>query len=325
MRRTLAIIFAILIASPAHAQWARQLLVVFGRGTIPTRLPKQKNRVPPLVNPGIARVVLIVLENGDPDVAAEEPFLRDRAADGMLMREYYAVAHPSQPNYIAMISGSIAGTNGDFSPILHRPHLGDLLPGRWKAYAEDYPGGETCSFVRSDGAYVRRHVPFLNFAGVDCHAIVRLNSDRTTRTVSRNEPPLRDVVSVTSALRNDIENGTLPSFAMIIPNLEDDGHAPSNTHNANAWLTRYFAPLLDDPRFTKDTAFVLTFDEDEHTSASHPNRVFTVIWGDHVVQGVNDDVYDHDDLFLTIAALLGVTPLPETDESDSRPIVGIWR
>jgi len=316
---------AIAAAPSMHAQLEEGVLSLIGRGTIRTPLPKPKNLVAPFVDPGVAHVVLIVLENAGPADAERQSFLIDRADAGMLLTEYYAVAHPSLPNYVAMISGSIAGTNGDLHRTLHRSHLGDLLPNRWKVYAEDYPASGECSEVSRDGAYVRRHVPFLSFEGVDCHAIVRLNSDRTTRRVSSAPPPPRDVVSVTKALRDDIANGTLPAFALVVPNLEDDGHGPSDIANANDWLTRYFAPLLSDPAFTKDTVFILTFDEDEHVNASHPNRVFAVVWGDHVLQGTDGDVYDHEDLFLTIAALLHVAPLPQTDENDSRPISGIWK
>jgi len=328
MRARLPIVLlfvASVIAPPANAQVRIGVLSLFGRGTIPTPLPKPKNPVAPFVDPGVAHVVLIVLENEGPSEAEQQSFLIDRVNEGMLMTEYYAVAHPSQPNYVAMISGSIAGTNGDLRRTLHRSHLGDLIPNRWKVYAEDYPGSSgECADATRDGAYVRRHVPFLSFACVDCRGIVRLNSDASTRRVGSAPPPPRDVVSVTKALRDDIANGTLPAFALIIPNLEDDGHSPSNLANANDWLTRYFAPLLSDERFTKDTVFIVTFDEDEHVNADHPNRVYAVVWGDRVLHGTDGDVYDHEDLFLTIAALLHVAPLPETDEPDSRPISGIW-
>jgi hypothetical protein len=227
-----------------------------------------------------------------------------------------------------MVSGSLAGTNGNSMVTLDRQNLGSVLPGRWKVYAEDYPAPadpSQCNFTKSHGQYVRRHVPFLSFKDVDCRGIVRLNADTTPAEVNRTIPPPRDPLRVTKALRDDIAGGTLPDFAMIIPNLTDDGHDPSNLANANDWLTRYIAPLLGDPAFTRDTVFILTFDEDDHRGSSHPNRVYTVLWGDHVRQGTNADLYDHEDLYLTIAALLGVKEPLQTDEPDSRPIGGIWK
>lgn len=292
----------------------------------PLRMPRSSDVASDA--PRVRRVVLIILENGNPVEAAKQPFLVERAKEGMVLEQYHGVAHPSQPNYIAIASGSLAGTSGNSMVTLDRPNLGTLLPNRWKVYAEDYPAPSdlaACNFVTSDGQYVRRHVPFLSFRDVDCRGVVRLNADVTPRTPSATLPPPRDPMAVTKALRDDIRNGTLPDFAMIIPNLTDQGHDPSNMANANDWLTRYIAPLLSDPAFTTDTVFMLTFDEDEHRTASHPNRVFMVLWGDHVKQGTNDDVYDHEDLYLTIAAVLGVTPLPATEEKGARPFGGIWR
>jgi phosphatidylinositol-3-phosphatase len=73
--------------------------------------------------------VLIILENGSPDEAKSQLFMIDRANEGMVLDKYFAVAHPSQPNYIALVSGSLAGTNGDSTPTLHRDHLGMRIRG----------------------------------------------------------------------------------------------------------------------------------------------------------------------------------------------------
>lgn len=319
---------AVVLSSPAEGGPGHQLLSLFGHGTIRTHLRHAKNEVPAFAVTGARHVVLMILENGSPEDARRQPFMIERAKEGMVLDQYFAVAHPSQPNYIALVSGTLAGTNGDRTGTLRGDHLGKHLPGRWKAYAEDYPrsaSAHVCSDAKQDGAYVRRHVPFLTFEGVDCTAIVRLNSDDTPRKVSTAMPSPRDLVRVTQALRDDIARDTLPAFAMIIPNLTDDGHSPSNMANANDWLSRYVTPLLHDPAFTKDTVFILTFDEDDNEDDGKPNQVYTVVWGDHVKQGRNADIYDHEDLFLTIAALLHVSPLPPAEEPHSRPIGGIWK
>ena len=276
-----------------------------------TPLPKPRNEVPALSAAGVARVVVIVLENGDPREAERQPFMRARAAEGTVFTSYFGVAHPSQPNYIAMISGSTADATDNDPVTLDRPHIGNVLGDRWRVYADDYPALDgRCNLIVKKDLYVRRHVPFLSFADVQrgtCSQVVRLNTA---------EDPVR-------ALRSDIEQNTLPAFALIVPNLQHDGHAPFTMKDANDWLAANIEPLLGVPAFTKDTVFVLTFDED-HTRNAHSNRVYTVIWGDHVRQGTNDDVYNHYDLLATIAALLGVTP-PTFQEPGVRPIGGIWR
>src|SRR2546430_1860743 len=104
-----------------------------------TPLPQARNPVPPFDAAGVRHVVLIILENGNPAKAAQQSFMKDRAAEGMLLTRYFAVAHPSQPNYVALISGSTAGALTDSPIALHRPHLGRILGDRWRVYADDYP------------------------------------------------------------------------------------------------------------------------------------------------------------------------------------------
>src|SRR3954470_7356241 len=63
-----------------------------------TPLPHARGPVPPFDAKNVRRVVLIVLENGNPATAAKQSFLQARAAEGMVLTQYFAVAHPSQPN-----------------------------------------------------------------------------------------------------------------------------------------------------------------------------------------------------------------------------------
>ena len=298
---------------------ASVIVALAALGAQRTPLPVPRDPVVPFVGTGVSRVVLVVLENGDPESASRQPFMKDLADTGMVLTSYYAVAHPSQPNYVAMISGSTAGAMTDNNIRLPkgRKHLGNILPvGTWRVYAENYPAliGR-CNLVKqgtgTDGLYVRRHVPFLSFADVQdgpCTEIVRLNTGKD------------DV----GALKADISNKRLPLFSMIIPNLKHDGHEPSNLANANAWLMDNLKPLLQDRRFTDGLVFIVTFDEDDSAKSSNGNRVFTAVWGDHVKVGTSSDVYDHEDLLATIAALLAVAP-PPFDEKGVRPIGGIWK
>lgn len=296
------------------ARWLALLLLAIcltAEGATLTPLPKTRDPVPPLTVTGVERVVLIVLENGNPTRAAAQRFMLDRSSEGMAFSNYFGVAHPSQPNYIAMISGSTAGALTDRSITLRkRQHIGQVLGTRWRVYADDYPATPgRCNLVRQEGDYVRRHIPFLSFDDVQkstCAQIVRLNG------------PAGPV----AALQDDIARHTLPAFAMVIPNLRHDGHEPASLKDANDWLMANIAPLLANPAFTVGTVFMLTFDEDD-TSSRNSNRIFTLFWGDHVRHGTTADVYNHEDLLATIAALLKVPP-PPFDEPGVRPIGGIW-
>ena len=307
-----------LIALPLAA--GVQSAINRSRHTVDTSSTEPRKAEVPTIpaNLGVKRVLLIILENGDPSAAEsghDMKFLPFLAKSGTELKQYYAVAHPSQPNYIALISGRIDDVkHGDDMVVLNRPHLGQALGGdRWKVYAEDYPAfPDACNLDQKaldPLGYARRHVPFLSFCDVivsDCHQIV----NETARL---------------KTLKADIEHNTFPDFALLIPNLHHDGHFPSDMGDADEWLQANLKPLLtNNAAFTKDLLVILTFDEDDHTDASHPNRVFTVLWGDHVLHRTDDnDVYDHYDLLATIEAVLNVTspPLPP----GSRPIGGIWK
>jgi acid phosphatase len=284
---------------------------------LPASMKTAEAKVVPMpANIGAKRVLLVILENGDPKDAESKtkPFLRFLARTGAVLDPYFAVAHPSQPNYIALISGSIVDVpNGDDMVTVDRDHLGKVLGERWRAYVEDYPAQtKKCNLVETSGGpgkYAKRHVPFLNFLDVqkgDCHQVIAEDEHL-------------------SRLASDMKGGSLADFSLLIPNLKHDGHTPSNMTIADDWLRRNLKPLLiKKPTWTKNLVVIVTFDEDDHTDATHENKVFTVLWGDHVLhRRVTDAVYDHYDLLATIEALLHVQrpALP----ARSRPIGGIWK
>lgn len=229
----------------------------------------------------ITHVFVVVLENTDAADAEKQPFLARLIREGTYLRNYHGVAHPSQPNYIAMVSGSTHGVTDDAPVRVRAGHLGDLLEARgltWKTYAEDYAG--QCNLDAAHGLYARKHVPFLSFANIqDDHERC------STHVVNAGE------------LWADVASHSLPSFSLYVPNQNDDGHE-TGVQYADQWLQNHFGPLLDDPGFTDGLLFVVTFDED----ASYANnRVATVLWGTRVRRGAQSSQrYDHYALLRTI-------------------------
>ncbi len=169
-------------------------------------------------------------------------------------------------------------------------HLGDLLEERgltWRAYAENYPGNcylGVAAGSPSSGQYVRRHVPFLNFVNVQ---------NNRQRCIDR-------VVDAT-VLDADIATGTLPSFALYIPNNRNNGH-DTGVAVADQWLQSRFRTLLADPRFISDMLFMVTFDESA-TFLDAP--VYIVFAGPPVAVGrTSTHNYDHYSLLRTIEEFL---------------------
>jgi hypothetical protein len=257
--------------------------------------PRQRAvRHPSSLPPPVSHIVVIVLENTDAAAAARQPFLSRLIREGAWLRNYHGIAHPSQANYIAMTAGDTYGVHDDRNITLDVFHLGDLFEQNdrtWKTYVESYPGN--CSRTDTD-LFVRRHVPFLNYRNVQ--------SDRAR--CNAHVVQARD-------LDADIATGTLPNYALYIPDDHNNGHDTS-IEVADRYLENRFGPLLNDPRFTRGLLLVVTFDE----SASYDhNDVLTVLWGERVRRGAVSDVrYDHYNLLRTIEEVFGTGTLGKRDD-----------
>src|SRR5579862_2196828 len=67
----------------------------------------------PATTQSFSKIMIVVLENTDYDDALEQPFLASLAKRGMLLTNFTAETHPSQPNYIALVSGSTYDVTSD--------------------------------------------------------------------------------------------------------------------------------------------------------------------------------------------------------------------
>jgi hypothetical protein len=165
------------------------------------------------VLPDFAHVFVIMLENrgyGQIIGNAHAPFLNHLATTTGLATKYTGVAHPSQPNYLAAISGGTFGVQDDNDVTLHVPNLVDQLEehGRtWKAYMQSINqcASPLDSFCGND-RYARKHNPFVSFADIQS------SSSRMRRIVD------------TSALATDLANGQVANFVWISPDQCHDMH-----------------------------------------------------------------------------------------------------
>jgi phosphatidylinositol-3-phosphatase len=232
-------------------------------------------------------VVVVVFENKDPSQldARSAPTFASLGRRYARITRYTGVAHPSLPNYLALVSGSTQGIHTDCRTCSFRgPTLGDQLTSvglAWAAYAEGYP---------SSPRFAKKHVPFLYFPHGADHVF----------PLARFKP------------------GALPEFALVVPDLCHDMHdCPVAT--GDAWLKRFVPPLLALP----NTVVFVVFDEGA-TAEGGGGGVVALALGTAVRPGaVFAGPTNHYGLLRTIEDAWLLPRLGRAESATS--IQGIWR
>src|SRR5712691_8146715 len=113
-------------------------------------------------------VFIIMMENtgyksliGNPNA----PWVNSAAATSGLATNYFGVAHPSQPNYIAATSGSTNGVINDDDKTINVSNIVDQLEANgktWKAYMQSLSLCATkLDHACGNQLYERKHNPFV--------------------------------------------------------------------------------------------------------------------------------------------------------------------
>lgn len=234
----------------------------------------------------IQRMFVIWLENTDYDKAAGQEDLQWLASQGIILDNYWALTHPSEPNYVASVGGDYFSLNDDRFIALpsNVSTVVDLLDTKgisWAEYQEHMPYTGFQGFNYSNqqtfaNDYVRKHNPLVIYD-----------------SVATNASRLANIKNFTM-FQNDLEAKTLPQFAHITPNMTNDGH-DTTIQVAGSWSKSFLQPLLENDYFMEDTLVVLTFDENDTYSIK--NKVYTILLGgaipDHLKGTTDSTYYDH--------------------------------
>lgn len=277
-------------------------------------------------------VLVIMFENQYRTYVLRNPYMRKLARRGIDLTNFFGVMHPSQTNYIASIAGELCNVtfDGHIRPLLPQRTIVDLLeeapgPLRWRAYMESYiPQAQpwTPDLLPVDASpYYVRHNPFASFA-----------------SIVQNQARWRHIEDE-SALFSDLLNGTFPEYAWFTPNIWNDGHyldglhqeakprAPGLVDQLARWLEGFFDRLrFPGPRshLPPRTLVVVTFDEADYEATweednaspyDGPNQAYTVLLGDTIRPGVEEEGYNHYSLLRTIEVNFGLGSLGKNDAS----------
>jgi phosphatidylinositol-3-phosphatase len=274
----------------------------------PTPTPGPSPSPTPTPVPAVDHVFLILLENhgfiqviGSPFM----PYLNSLANQHALATNYFANTHPSIGNYFMLTTGNIETNNDAFPGTVSSdsiPRAFAAAGKTWRAYMESLPStGYTGGDVYP---YFKHHNPFAYMTDV-------LGSSAE----------LAKMVPFTQ-LTADLGAGTVPNFAFIAPNAEDDAHdCPTGGSAcldsdkltaADNWLKANIDPLINSAALA-NSVFIIVFDEDEFdlVSVNGGGNVAMVMVGSHVKAGFKSTtLYQHQSTLRLVMDLLRVADHP---------------
>ena len=256
--------------------------------------------------PPIRHVFVIVLENkGFSETfgaGSQAPYLsKTLTAQGQLLANYYAVAHLSLPNYIAMVSGQAANSATQSDCQLYT----DVMPGT--IGADGQAVGQGCVYpspvktvadqLRAKGLSWRGYMQDMGNSATEpktCRHPALNSQDKTQSAkvgdqyAARHNPfvyfhsiiddPANCNANVVPLDRLPGDLGSTPStpnYSFITPNLCEDGHdapcvdgRPGGLASSDAFLRTWVPRILASSAFREDGLLLVLFDEAENADAT---------------------------------------------------------
>src|SRR6266436_4347386 len=257
--------------------------------------------------PVVAHVFVLVEENHSYSQVignAAMPYTNMLAQKYSLATQYYADRFNSLPNYFMLTVGNLITTNDLYTGTVTADNVARAVTkaGKtWKIYAESLPN--IGYLGPSQFPYGKDHNPFAYFSDV-------INSSAQ----AANMVPF-------TQLATDIQNNTLPDYAMIVPNFANDGHdCPGGGVNCtdtqklahiDNWIQTNIGPLISSSAFG-NSVLIYTWDESDINDLSNPNRqVATILISPQVKQAYQSTTkYQHQSTLKLTMQLIGVTDYP---------------
>ncbi|HKU67426.1 MAG TPA: alkaline phosphatase family protein [Candidatus Baltobacteraceae bacterium] len=249
-----------------------------------------------------SHITVVIMENYSYEQIignSAAPYTNKLANANALFTNSHAVTHPSQPNYLALFSGSTLGVTSDVCPLsFSNANLSTELKAHglsFQGYAENWPSsGNPCygtaASVTSKYLYWRKHMPWTDFTNVAYRTYGHLYSGPGT------------------ALSGNVN--------FVVPNICDDMHDCSIA-TADAWLSRNI-PSIQTYDSTHNGLLIVTFDEGEYSSTNH---IVTIMSGPGVKMGKYSQTINHYNVLRLIESNFGLPLLGYS--SSATPISGI--
>ena len=252
--------------------------------------------------PAFKHVWLLVMENKSYSQivgASKAPYLNALIAESGLAKAYQAVTHPSQPNYLALFSGSVQGVKDDHPHDISAPSIADQLETAgltWRVYAENVPSGCSLKTKASGGpdgpgTYARKHEPAISFTAISGDAGRCAN----IQPFSEFDP-------------------AAANFAFIAPNLCHDMHDCS-IEIGDAFLKDFVPRITGSAAWQDGGVLFITWDEGFRSAR---NLVPTIVVSALVSPGFTSATpHDHYSLLRTVQDGFGVACLAESCKANT--------
>jgi len=253
--------------------------------------------------PNASNIVVVIMENRDYDLIigdSEAPFINGTLVpEAALMTNSHAIGHPSQPNYLALFSGSTQGITDDSCPHTFKtPNIGEELLGAGDSfigYSESMPkdGYKGCA----TSLYARKHNPWVDFTNIPA----------TSNLIWYDIP-------------RQLPSGSAPSLNIIVPNLCNDMHDCS-TQTGDNWL-KANVPTILQQLASQNGLFILTWDEAD-PDANGTNQIATLLIGPMIKPGQYAQNINHYNVLHTMEKIFNV---PCTVNACKAPLLkGMWQ
>jgi phospholipase C len=227
---------------------------------------------------------------------------------------FYAERHPSEPNYVAISSGSTYGVKDDNSFTINSvdaPNIATQLDAHrltWGGYFGGYDPSKPLATTTAQ-LYASKHNPFVNFSTL------------------RSQPGYAAHQHTLDALSADLKSGTVPNFTAIVPGLCDDMHgAPAcrdelkNVTQGDRVAAQIVAQIQSSALWhsAKNEAIVITWDENDGLhrftgtqgccgALPGGGRIPTIVITNHGPHALKDDTaYNHYSLLRTLEDAFGI-------------------
>jgi hypothetical protein len=227
---------------------------------------------------GYSHVVLAIEENySGPAIigGGEAPYLKSLAAKGEYFPNYRGVSHPSEPNYMALFSGSTQHTDGSDSCI--RSSAKSIVG---EAHAAGVSVKGYVEGLSSGAGYACRHDPFSQF--------------RDARAAE------------TDFSKFPANYSSLPQLSVVIPNLANDMH-DNGIGSGDRWARAHLNGYAQWAK-THNSLLIVISDEndgDPNYSKNQPgengNGALAMVFGARIPAGkVNTGNFDHRSMLRTL-------------------------